>query len=75
MTTGVVALVVAAAILAPTAGYAFRHRDVRGAVWYAVLLLAVAFWCAAYALELTADDVEVKLLLQKIKYVGIAVPS
>lgn len=71
MTTGVVALVVAAAILAPTAGYAFRHRDVRGAVWYAVLLLAVAFWCAAYALELTADDVEVKLLLQKIKYVGI----
>ncbi len=71
MSPRVVPLVVAAAILAPTAVYALRRRDVRGAVWYAVLLLAVAFWCAIYALELVADDAASKLLLQKIKYIGI----
>ncbi|HEX7085193.1 MAG TPA: histidine kinase N-terminal 7TM domain-containing protein [Vicinamibacterales bacterium] len=71
MSSRVVPLVVAAAILVPTAMYALRRRDVRGAVWYAVLLFAVAFWCAAYALELMADDAGTKLLLQKIKYAGI----
>ena len=47
-------LIVAPAILLPLALYAFRQRRVRGALWYAVLLVALAVWCAAYAWELSA---------------------
>jgi PAS domain S-box-containing protein len=71
MSPRVVPLLVAAALLVPVAAYALRRRYVRGAIWYAVLLLAVAFWCVTYAVELVTHDIQAKLLLQKIKYLGI----
>ena len=40
-------LIVAPAILLPLALYAIRQRRVRGALWYAVLLVALAVWRAA----------------------------
>ncbi|HEV8395059.1 MAG TPA: histidine kinase N-terminal 7TM domain-containing protein [Vicinamibacterales bacterium] len=64
-------LAVCPAILLPLAVYAFRHRRVRGAIWYCLLLLAIALWSAAYAWELAAPDFAQKLLALRIKYVGV----
>ena len=49
-------LAIGPAILLPLAIYAFRHRRVRGAIWYCLLLLAIALWSAAYAWDLAAPD-------------------
>jgi signal transduction histidine kinase/CheY-like chemotaxis protein len=69
-------LAIGPAILLPLAVYAFRHRRVRGAIWYCVLLLAVALWSAAYAWELAAPDFAQKLLAVRIKYIGVtAIPA
>src|SRR6187455_1071754 len=65
-------LVIGPAILLPLAVYAFRHRRVRGAAWYCVLLLAIALWSAAYAVELAAADPAYKLLALRLKYLGVA---
>ena len=56
--------------------YAWRHRATRGATLLAVLLVAWAWWGAAYALELLAgDNLPQKLLWAALKYVGVgAVP-
>jgi PAS domain S-box-containing protein len=64
-------LFVAPAILLPLAAYALVHRRVRGAIWYATLLLALSIWCAAYAWELSAATLATKVLALKIKYVGV----
>src|SRR5687767_15531852 len=64
-------LAIGPAILLPLAVYAFRHRRVRGAIWYSLLLLAIALWSAAYAWELAAPDFAQKLLALRIKYIGV----
>ncbi len=64
-------LIVAPAILLPLALYAFRQRRVRGALWYAVLLVALAVWCAAYAWELSAVVADEKMLALRVKYLGV----
>ena len=64
-------LIVAPAILLPLAAYAIRKRQVRGAVWYAVLLVALAIWCAGYAWELSVNDLDAKLVALKAKYIGV----
>ena len=66
-------LYIAAALLLPLALYAFRRRHVRGATWYGVLLLALAFWCVSYAIELDSNDLDAKLLAIKVKYIGLVV--
>jgi PAS domain S-box-containing protein len=73
MSAGLTALFVGPAILIPLAYYAILRRRVRGATWYAVLLLAIAFWSLAYAWELLAADLETKTLALKIKYVAVVV--
>ena len=42
--------------------YALAHRQVRGATWYAALLLTLAIWSLAYAWELSAGAVAGKPL-------------
>jgi len=64
-------LAIGPAILLPLAVYSFRHRRVRGAMWYTVLLLAIALWSAAYAWELAAPDSGEKLFALKLKYIGV----
>ena len=71
MSVRLLPLVIAPAILLPLAVYAFRHRQVRGAIWYCALLLAIALWSAAYAWELAAPDFSDKLLALRIKYIGV----
>jgi PAS domain S-box-containing protein len=76
MSAGLVALFAGPAILIPLACYALAHRQVRGATWYGVLLLTLAFWSLAYAGELSAPGVEAKVLALKIKYLAVVlVPS
>ena len=64
-------LLVAPAILLPLALYAIRQRRVPGALWYAVLLVALSVWCAAYAWELSAVGASAKTLALKVKYLGV----
>jgi len=64
-------LLVAPAILLPLALYAIRQRRVRGALWYAVLLVALAVWCAGYAWEVSAVGAPAKALALKVKYLGV----
>jgi signal transduction histidine kinase/CheY-like chemotaxis protein len=64
-------LIAAPLILVPLSIYAIRQRRVRGALWYAVLLLALAIWCATYAWELSAGSAEAKILALKAKYIGV----
>ena len=47
--------------------------DVPSARYLLILLLAAAVWTAAYAAELSANDLELKLLWAKVEYIGIVV--
>jgi PAS domain S-box-containing protein len=71
MPLGLLPLIVGPAILLPLAVYAFRRRRVRGAAWYCAVLLAIAWWTALYALELTFAAPDHKLIALKLKYVGV----
>jgi signal transduction histidine kinase len=66
-----IALLAGPAILLPLACYGFARRDVRGARWYSLLLLSIAFWSVSYAWELYAVRPEVKVLALKTKYLGV----
>ena len=71
MSAGLIALLAGPVILIPLACYTLAHRRVRGATWYGVLLLTLAFWSVAYAWELLLPDREAKILALKIKYLGV----
>jgi signal transduction histidine kinase len=58
-------------VLLPLAAYCFVQRRVKGARWYGLLLLTIAWWSLTYAWELSADDVAIKALALRIKYVGV----
>ena len=76
MLTSLIPLFVGPAVLLPIAVYAMLHRRVRAAGWYALLLVAIAHWSIAYAWELTAGELEFKVLVLKIKYLGVcAIPA
>jgi hypothetical protein len=53
-------LFIAPIILLPIALYAWRRRSVRGASWYAVLLVATAIWGGCYPIELATSDFGLK---------------
>jgi len=71
MSSRLLPLIAAPAILVPLAVYAFARRRVRGAAWYSVLLLALAVWCAGYAWELSAVGEAAKVVALKVKYIGV----
>ena len=76
MLTSLIPLFVGPAVLLPIAVYAMLNRRVRAAGWYALLLVAIAHWSIAYAWELTAGELEFKVLVLKIKYLGVcAIPA
>jgi PAS domain S-box-containing protein len=61
----------AAAVSAALALYAWRRRPVPGAAPFAALMLAVAEWALAYALELGGLDLATIVLGLKTEYPGI----
>src|SRR5687768_13953395 len=71
MSPALITLLVGPAILLPLAWYALARPQVRGATWYGVLLLAIAFWSLAYARELSATRIEDKVLALQIKYLAV----
>jgi len=74
--TSLFPLFIGPAVLLPIAAYAVLHRRVRAAGWYALLLVAIAHWSMTYAWELTAGTLEFKVVVLKIKYLGVlAIPA
>jgi PAS domain S-box-containing protein len=74
--TSLLPLFIGPAVLLPIAAYAILHRRIRAAGWYALLLVAIAHWSTTYAWELTAGELEFKVLVLKIKYLGVlAIPA
>lgn len=76
-TPSVVALVVAGGAVAAAAGavslvwYLRRHRDRPGAAWFAVVLTAVAVYCAVSGVSLFVFDGFVRELLERVAFVSL----
>jgi len=64
-------LLIAAAISAVLAFFAWRRRPAPGAVPFMSLMLAVAVWSAGYAFELSSVDLPTAIRWLKVEYVGI----
>ncbi|MBN1978358.1 MAG: PAS domain S-box protein [Anaerolineae bacterium] len=64
-------LLMTTAIAATLALFAWRHRSAPGAAPLAALMLAVAVWSAAYALELGSPDLRTKTLWSNLTYLGV----
>jgi hypothetical protein len=64
-------LLIATAISAAVAIYAWRRRSASGAKALALLMLAVAEWSLGYALELGSADLPTKIFWARIQYIGI----
>lgn len=65
-------MVVAGLTLAGLAAYVAWRRDTRMGWSLAVVLVSVAWWGLAYAVELSVDDIADKSRWGDLKYVGIA---
>ncbi len=71
MSPPLIALLAGPAILVPLAWYALARPQVRGARWYGLVLLTIAFWSATYLWELSADNLDSKVFALKIKYLAV----
>ena len=67
----VLALVIAAAVSAAVAFFAWRRRPASGATPLALLMLAVAEWSLAYALGMASADLSAKVFWAKVQYFGL----
>jgi len=63
----------AACISAALAIYAWRRRSTSGATPFALLMLAVAEWAVAYALELANPEPAAKIFWSKAHFLGVGV--
>ncbi|MBN1485006.1 MAG: response regulator [Chloroflexia bacterium] len=66
-----VPLMLSALISLGVAFFAWRRRSTRGALALALLSLAVANWCFWNGLELAGTNLETKMLMSKLEWVGI----
>lgn len=66
-------LVLTAGVSLWLAGIVWRRRPGPGVYPFVILMLAVVWWSVFYALELSASNASVKLLLAGLQYVGITV--
>jgi PAS domain S-box-containing protein len=56
--------------------FAWRHRAMTGAVPLLLLILAVAWWSLTYALQLSREDLQTKIVFCNLSFLGIvAVPT
>ena len=67
----VLPLVIAAAVSAVLALFAWRRRPAAGSTPFALLMLAVAEWSLGYALELGSADLPTQVFWAKVEYLGI----
>jgi PAS domain S-box-containing protein len=66
-------LFIATAIATALALLAWRRRSTPSATPFAALMLAVAVWSLAYALQLAREDLQTKVVLSNVSYLGIVV--
>jgi PAS domain S-box-containing protein len=66
-------MTVAGLVLAGLAGYVAWRHGTKAGLTLAILLISVAWWGLAYAVELSLTDVLVKSRWGDVKYVGICV--
>jgi PAS domain S-box-containing protein len=71
--SSLVLLVTAATVATLLTLFAWRRRHAPGTVPFMLLMLSVALWSFAYALELGSPDLETKVLWAKIKYFGVVI--
>ena len=64
-------LIAAATISAALALYGWRRRPTPGAMFFVLLMLAVAEWSLTYALELDSSDLSAKILFDALEFLGI----
>jgi PAS domain S-box-containing protein len=64
-------LLIATAISAAIAIYAWRRRSASGAIPLVLLMLAVAEWSLGYTLELGSADLPAKIFWARVQYLGI----
>ncbi len=64
-------LMVSAAFSAVLAGLAWRRRPTPGAAILTLLMLALANWSLAYALEMVSTDLATKLFWTRVQYLSI----
>ncbi len=64
-------LLASAAISLAIAFYAWYHRKTSGIVALTFLMLTIAIWSIAYALELSSNELQLKLVFTDIEYIGI----
>jgi PAS domain S-box-containing protein len=72
-TSCVLPLLIAAAVSAAVALFAWRRRPTPGATASALLMLAAAGWSLGYALELASADLPSKVFWGKVAYLGIVI--
>lgn len=73
MTLFATLMTVAGLVLAGLAGYVAWRHGTKAGLTLAILLISVAWWGLAYAVELSVTDVLVKSRWGDVKYVGICV--
>jgi PAS domain S-box-containing protein len=64
-------VIISASVSGLLAAFAWRHRTVRGAAAFAVLMLAVMEWSLSYAPDLSSSELAVKVFWSKVEYLGI----
>ena len=68
----VLPMIASAAVSAALARYAWHRRPASGAASFSLLMLAVAEWSLAYALELVSADLPAALFWDNITWLGAA---
>lgn len=69
----VLPLFVAATVSVAFASFAWRRRSVPGAMPFVWLMLGIAEWTLAYALELWSVSLRAKLFSAQLEYIGIVI--
>lgn len=52
--------------------YSIRHRDVRGAFAFSLMMASMSVWALFLTLEYSAVEIEYKILFSKLQYLGIS---
>jgi PAS domain S-box-containing protein len=64
-------LLIAATMAAMLALFTWRHRTAPGTTPLSVLMLAIAWWSSAYALQLSRQDLQTKVIFCNISFLSI----
>lgn len=70
-----IALSVSQAVSLAVAFLAWRRRSAPGSIYLALMMLAVALWSAASAIEIVSADQDIKIVWLQISFIGVCAAS